>query len=376
MRRTAILVLLVLGLTACTSESSPEPSGPTVLSLDSVPELTVGEDYDVVTLVPTRIDGRAASLAGWTADGTEILERHAHSADGDPKGDDPYAVALVARDPKTGRTTVVSDRARRQGQVARDRIPGNALQIVSTVVAGDLVAWFEIRGNGPSGDLYVHDMGAGTERRLVRSVAHASETGPVIHGEHVYFVGIDGDDPQRLPARTSVYRVPVDGSREPELVAAGATDVFGDQSVLAPAEGMLQVALEDRVVDWDPERGAEGEVDGTELPADCGVSAGEGVTVACAGEPQELTIDTGDRRFVVTGASGRFAWLEANGRWVRFTIDDDGDQTQYVFDVIGEKLLRVPASRNLRGLQTTSYFLGVLASWDPYPTEPVIEFVR
>jgi len=375
-RRTAAIAFLLLGLTACTTESSPEPSGPTVLSLDSVPTLTVGEDYDVATRVPGVMDGRRAALAGWTSGGTEIYERGAQSADGDAKDDDPYAVALVARDPRTGGTTVLSDRARRQGPMARDRIPGNALQIVSTVVQGDLVAWLEMRGIGPGGDLYVRDMSNGTEQRLVRSVAFVSKTGPVIRGEHVYFVGIDGADPGRLPARTSVYRVPVDGSGESELVAADATGVFGDRSVTATPDDALRVAFADRIVDWDPERGADGEVDGTELPADCGVAAGEGVTVACAGSPQQLTIDTGERRFVVEGAPGSFGWLGANGRWVMFTVDDDGSQTQYVFDVVREKLLRVPSSRNLRGLHTASYFLAVLASWDPDPTAPVIELVR
>ncbi|MCL3837455.1 hypothetical protein [Aeromicrobium duanguangcaii] len=377
MRRTAAVLSLVLALAACTSEAPTEPSGPTVLSLDeSVPVLTVGEDYDAVTRVPTELDGRAASLAGWTADGTEIYVRHAHRAGRDAQDDDPYAVALVARDPRTGRTTVLSDRARRQGPVARDRIPGNALQIGPVVVRGDLIAWTESRGIGPSGDLYVRDMDAGAERRLVRSRALAPDVAPVLRDGAVYFVGVEGDDLGRVPAQTSVYRVPADGSGEPELVAPGATAVFGDLSAIASTpRHVLKVAFEDHVVDWDLTVGAEGEDDGTRLRADCGVSAGEGVTVACAGEPQELTIDTGNRRFVVTGASGRFAWLEANGRWVRFTVDDDGDQTQYVFDVIGEKLLRVPAPRNLRGLQTTSYFLAVLASWDPDPTEPVIEFV-
>src|SRR5690606_9627557 len=119
------------------------------------------------------------------------------------------------------------------------------------------------------GSLYVHDVSTGAERRLVRSTALATGATPLVHDEHVYFVGVDGDDLDAVPARTSVYRVPADGSSEPELVAQGAIDVFGDDSPMTSSnDHVLRMVFEDRAVGWDPGRGIDGELPDTELPAD------------------------------------------------------------------------------------------------------------
>lgn len=375
MKRAVAVLLALLLAGACTSGTGTEPSGPTVLTVDdSVRPLTVGEDYRVVWRVATRLDGRGVSLAGWTSDGTEVYVRRAESADGDPRDDDPYAVALVARDPESGRTTVISDRAARQGPVARDRIPGDAVQIVSVAVIRDLVVWVEASGL-THGDLFVHDVSTGTERRLVRSTALATGATPLVHDEHVYFVGVDGEDLDATPARTSVYRVPADGSAEPELVARDAIDVFGDESPMMSAnDDVLRMVFEDRVVGWDPD--GDGELPGTALPADCGAFGGDGVTIACDGASPELTIDTGDARFVVRGVRGTIGGLHSTARWAAFTVDRDGRQEQYVFDAAREDLRRVPATRVLHGLRTHSSFLGLLRSRRPSATEPVIELVR
>lgn len=377
-RLAASFLVASVVLAACTTGGdSPEPPGPTVLTVDdSVPTLAVGEDYRVVVRVLGELDGRAASIAGWTRDGTEVYTREAHSADGDPKDDDPHAVALVTRDPVSGRTTVLSDRARRQGPIARDRIPGNAMRIGSVAVIKDLVVWVEA-SNPTHGSLYGHDVSTGTERRLVRSSALATGATPVVHDEHVYFVGVDGDDLDALPARTSVYRVPADGSAEPELVAQGAIDVFGDESpMMSSNDDVLRMVFEDRVVGWDPERGTDGELPDTELAADCGAHGGDGVTIACHGSPPELTIDTDDVQYVVEGVDGTLGNLHATALWAAFTVDEGGRATQYVFDVRREELRRVPSTRVLRGLRTRSSFLGVLGQGKPAATVPVIELLR
>lgn len=301
--------------------------------------------------------------------------RHAHSADGDPKDDDPYAVALVTRDPRTLRTTVLSDRARTQGPVARDRIPGNALQIHSVSVVLNVIVWIEA-SNPTHGDLYVHDMSEGTERRLVRSSALATGPTPVVHGEHVYYVGVEGDDLDAAPPRTSVYRVPVDGAGEPELVAPGAVDVHLDGAEASAPGDRLRVVFADRVVTWDPREGADGEVADTSLPADCGAAAGDGVTLTCNGSPRQITINTWNGRIEPAVDPGTVGDLHANGHWVAFTTDVDGDRVQYVFDVAREKFMKVPPTRVLRGLHTGSPELAVLAGTEPASTATVIEFVR
>src|SRR5699024_5584772 len=135
--------------------------------------------------------------------------------------------------------------------------------------------------------------------------------------EHVYFVGVDGEDLDATPARTSVYRVPADGSAEPELVARDAIDVFGDESPMMSAnDDVLRMVFEDRVVGWDPD--GDGELPDTALPADCGAFGGDGVTIACDGASPELTIDTGDGRFVVRGVRGTIGGLHSTARWAAF----------------------------------------------------------
>lgn len=337
-------VVLATVLAGCTAEGTSDGPTQTVLTLDDARAWVEDEDYRVVGSVLTELDGRRATFEGFAADGTEIYVRHAQAADGDLQDDDPYAVALVARDPQTQRTRVLSDRARRQGPVDRDRIPGNALAISAVTVSGERVAWVESPSRG-HGHLYVHDLSDDSQRRLVRSQAHA-DSRPVIQDGFVHFVNIEveveGDDLERMPPPVASYRVPWDGTGEPELVSRGARAVFG------ASDGHLWMASDVGLVRWDPERGAEGEVPGTRVSATCGAAARGGLTVACDGPPAVLHVRSAEHGEVTVEVGPHAGYVESSGQAVAFTAGLDTSDPRYVLSVARGDLVRVPPKRFLR----------------------------
>ncbi|GAA2076218.1 hypothetical protein GCM10009725_06370 [Aeromicrobium tamlense] len=355
-------VLLAAVLAGCSGAS--EPDGPTVIVVGDVVPVLSEDDYRVTGSIAAQLDGRAATFQGWTAGGDEIYVREAHSADGG-SGYDPYAVALVARDPGTGGTEVLSDRARRQGPVDRDAIPGSALQLGPVTVDGDRLLWVE----SPSrdhGDLHVLDLGDGTDRLLAtRSVSVLSR--PVVVGDDAWFIASDAKDPESIPRMSSLYRVPLDASAPPQRVAEGATDVFADVG------GKVRVLIGDRLIGWDPSLGAEGRMPGDGL-AGTSFAASEGVSAVLDPEAHEIRIDSdlGDHR--IDAGDGSLGALNATDRWVAFAVERNGEQQAHLLDLRRGELRRladapVPSSARFEDHQ---YALGTASGRLP-TTFPLIE---
>lgn len=341
-------------LSACTADDGHRWEASAEVSVaDEVPTMQVGRDYDVVMNVPTELDGRESTLVGWKRDGTEL---HLQQAARGGKG---VSTVLIARTTRTGATTVLSQRPARP--------------ILSVGVSGDLVTWIEAR-TPTRGDLVAHDLEAGDVRVLDRSVAVATDSPAVVREGHVHYIAAD-PGPDGNHRRTTLRRVPVDGSGEPQDLAEGALDVFA-QHWPFPTDGddRLFVRFADRLEAWDP---ATGEVvRGTRRPADCGAVAAERVTATCDGDGSRLTLETSDGRVTVTDLPSRPENLQATNRWVAFTTGDAGRADQYVYDLTRERLFRVPQTRVLRLVHSGSRELAVLGSVERPPTEPVVELVR
>ncbi len=352
MRATRLMVVLtVLALAgACSGEPERESTPPrtwtaTVVSVgDDAPWLTADRDYRVVGTAVGVLHGRAAWYVGSSSDGTQIHVREAESADGDPARYDPYEVALVSRDPQDGEVKVLSDRAARQGKVDTDRLPGRALQIGPVTVSGDHVVWVE-GSRVEYGDLYVYDLRNGRETLLASSAEFgrsgapwpSAMTTPVIAGDRVHFVGYDDGDPDGDLGPTSAFTVPIDGREAPTKLAEGAKEVFGDLG------GRLQVVIDGHLVQWDPSKGAAGEVPGTRLPTSIGAFANDGVRVTVHEDSGDVQVDTPSRSgFVVSAPHGaRLDRINVTERWVSFTVELNDRPQGYLLDLTTGRLMRL-----------------------------------
>lgn len=241
-------------------------------------------------------------------------------------------MALVARDPSTGRTDVLSDRARRQGPVDRDAIPGSALQLGPVAIDGDRLVWVE----SPSrdhGDLHVFDLRGGTDRLLARRTV-STLARPVVVGEDVWVIASDSKDPESLPRTSSLYRVPLDASAAPQRVAEGATNVFAD------ARGMLRVAIGDQLIAWDPALGADGRLPGESLAGTSFVAA-EGMSAALDAEAHEVRVDSGFGAFRIDAGDASLGALNGTARWIAFSTEHHGEQQAYLLELRRGQLRRL-----------------------------------
>lgn len=331
LRTTWRLCAVTLGLLTVASCSMPaqrplaEPVAPTVLRLDDeTPQLTEGADYRAVGSVAGVLNGRVAHFAGTADDGAEIYVRDSASADGDHEDDDPHALALIARDPKSAETRVLSDRPRTQGPVDAERIPGNALQFGEVAVSGRYVAWVESVSVAPTGDLYAYDLKSDSERLLARG-QEPKETddpwpsayaAPLVVGDRVYFVGYTSLARGDLPGESSVFVMPLDGSEPPVEIAPGATAVFSDVG------GRLQVIVGEGLVTWNPVRGRDGQLGDSLRGA---IYANQGVRVSVPAGGSTIEIDSPEHgSLTVELGEERAVYFSGTRRWVAFDVESRG----------------------------------------------------
>jgi len=324
----AAAVLVAAGLAARVGEPEPEPRELTLSA--GAPSAVEGEDFVVSGYVLGRLDGRWATFRGWAGDGTEVYTREARVWDygidvpqggrvrqaqpqREPGDRDPRQVALVARESPTSEPRVLSDHARQD--------PG--IEYRQVQVAGDHVVWVEGRQER-YGALFAYDLSTGTETLLLDGDGAdgrpwpSAYARPVVRDGLVHFVGYRPGTPPENSNDTSVYEVPLTGG-EPREVVPGARDVYP-----AP-DGRLDVVEGTRLVRWDPERGGDGEVEGSSLPAARAVATASGVRVALDEAGGVIRIDSPRYGRTDLRLDGRIpADLNASDRWVAFTVPEWG----------------------------------------------------
>ncbi|MBC9224753.1 hypothetical protein IBG24_00325 [Aeromicrobium sp. zg-636] len=342
-------LVLAAGLGACSGEGSGDPEGyaePTRLVADaSTPFAQEGQDYTVSGKVLGRLGDRSAAFAGWTEDGTEIYQRFPGRFDISkrPGDSDPRQAALMARDPATGKTRVLSDRPR----TARPAPPlVHDLGYSATTIDGNRVLWVETYDIS-LGDLYVHDLETGRETLLVSAKGAGKSnppwpTGlvdPVVRGETVYFVGYTEatvNEVRGARGRTSVFAVPIDGSGEPTEIVPGATDLF------AGPDGLLEVVLANRLVRWDPAKGPDGEVDESNLPGPELYANESGVRMSHSEDGKPILIESPKYgRFQITVGNAGSVYLTASDRWAAFSILLEGGTQAFLLDMARGELRRI-----------------------------------
>lgn len=313
-------------------------------------------------------------LAGLASDGTQIMVMNSIASD-PSEPEDPRGMALMTRDPATGKTE----------EIARHGTAERWLQLPGVTVSGDKVVWIETPSTSLyelPWELYTYDLRTRKEEHLASSDFFGIENPPqpwlegivpIIEGRFAYFPAVDEvreSDPDGF-GRASVYRVPLMGG-DPELVAKGAIEVFSD------VDGMLQMRFPKRISQWDPSKGSDGEVPGTSIPAAHGSFANEGVRVTFnqgdgvriqKADQSEVAIDVGDESAI--------GYLNATSRWVSFTVDAGGKQQGYIYDLERDKLMKLKGVINSSSTRLSGNVNDLGITWRKQPPElkPLIELL-
>ena len=362
---------LAMGLAACGGDAETSPKAePTRLVADATtPVLQEGEDHRVSGSILGRLGDRSAGFHGWTEDGTEIYTRSAGRYDvaRRPGTADQSKVALMARDPESGTTRVLSQRPEsHRPSASKFAQPYGYAQVTP---AGDAVVWIE--GHDISlGDLRALDLASGRETLLVDAKDAGRGTPPwprglvqpVVAGDTVYFVGYRSatvNAERAADGPLALYSVPIDGSDEPTEIVRGVEDVFP-----AP-DGRLDVVLADRaagvdrMVRWDPAKGQDGEIADTEVTGVEFFANEAGVRMSHPEEGAPIRIDSPDHgRFEIEVGDGSSEYLTASGRWAAFTTSVDGETTAFLLDLERGELRRVEGAKiaaNVRPLSPQWY---------------------
>jgi len=383
-RLTAVLAGILLATTAgCTDETGSDEDPATtgsgerkVLTADAeTPWAKEGRDYRVIDRIPSVIDDRMVNYQGTASDGTQVLSRSDLGPDLDQAKADPRGSAVMVRDPATGDAEVV----------AQHGTTDQWLQDTGITVAGTKAVWIDTPSTSlyeEPWELYVYDTSTGTETHLASHEYFGIENPPMpnlngvvphVTDDFVYFPAVDEvrkSDPAGY-GRASIYRAPIDGGGDPELIAKGGVGVFGDAD-----PGRLQVRFEDRIVQWDPARGADGEVAGSSLPAPHGSFANEGVRVAYDRDAAWITIES-DRHgeFAIDLDSDTNAgYLNATSRWVSFTVDTEGEQQGFLLDLERGRLMRLEGVVNSSTTRLRGNRYDLTPDWEETPpkTFPLI----
>ncbi len=367
--------LLLAALGGCTDAGgSPEEPSASVSSKAEIdrrlevsgatPVAKEGRDFRVVGETPAVIDGRMAFYRGTAADGTEVLVKSDTGPPSSGTEPDPRGNALILRDPDDGSVETISQPGTRERWI----------QVVDVIVAGNQVVWTDT----PSRSLYelpwrmfAYDIATGKKKQLASSDDFGIENPPLpglkgivphVAEDYVYFPAVDEvkkSDPEGY-GRASIYRVPFEGG-DPELVAKGANEVYGDAD---PSK--IQVRFGgDRIVQWDPAQGPDGEVRETSTPAPEEAFANDGTRVT-ADSSAGVQVDSPKHgRFTVKLPNGaRAYYLNATDRWVSFTVDRNSEQKGYLLDMKMGKLTRLEGVWNASTVRSHGNLLDVPLDWE------------
>lgn len=337
--RVAAGVLGALGLLLLTSCSSnddqrgpsarPSPGAVTTVTLSkSTPLMVAGKDYKIESQVPTSVNG-APSVYLDRADRLQVMSV---SATGSSERPNTGGDALAALEEGSKKPTILAEHG----------TPHAPRYIVDAVVAGRIIVWVETtQANMESmpWQIYTYDLDAGVEKHIasykwfkIPNPPWPSDKAlrPQVIGNWVYFVAVDHVDLAKRVRDRSIYRVPINGGRDPELVVPDAAQVYADGK-------KLQAEIQGELVGWDPSHGRNGRIAQTALPATCGSFANEGVRVTCAGKSKNLRVDSplyGTYTIDVRGKD--VGYLNATSRWVGFSTSAHA----YVLDLKRGRLMR------------------------------------
>lgn len=367
------LMLAVLG--GCTdaggSAEEPPASVPSKVEIDrhlevsgTTPFAKEGKDFRIVGGTPAVIEGRMAFYRGTASDGTEVLVRSDTAPPSAESSPDPRGNALILRNPDTGSVKTI----------AQPGTPDRWLQIVDVVVAGDQVVWTDT----PSRSLYelpwamhTYDIATGKSIQLASSDDFGIENPPLpglkgvvphVAEGYAYFPAVDEvnkSDPEGY-GHASIYRVPLQGG-DPELVAKGANEVYGDAD---PSKIQVRFSGE-RIVQWDPAKGPDGEVRGTSVPAPEEAFANDG-TLVTADSSAGVQVDSPKHgRFSVKLPKGaRGYYLNATDRWASFTVDRNSEQQGYLLDLQRGRLMRLKGVWNASTVRSHGNLIDVPLDWE------------
>jgi hypothetical protein len=367
------LLLAVLGGCTDAGGSSGEPSASVSSKAEidrrlevsgATPFAKEGTDFRVVGETPAVIDGRMAFYRGTASNGTEVLVKSDIGPPSTGSTPDPRGNALILRDPDTGSIKTVSQPG------TRDRW----LQIVDVIVAGDQVVWTDT----PSRSLYelpwamhTYDIATGKSKQLASSDDFGIENPPLpglkgvvphVTEGYAYFPAVDEvkkSDPEGY-GRALIYRVPLKGG-DLELVAKGANEVYGDGD---PSKIQVRFSGE-RIVQWNPAKGPDGEVRGTSVPAPEEAFANDGTLVTADSSAGVQVDSVKNGRFTVKLPKGaRGYYLNATDRWVSFTVDRNSEQKGYLLDMQRGKLTMLKGVWNASTVRSHGNLIDVPLDWE------------